>query len=112
MEGHLTATLHGTDEDIANHAELIDILKTKVGRLLINGFPTGIEVCHSMHHGGPWPAASHPFFGSIGTRSILRFVRPMVFQGFPQAALPDELKNENVRGIWRTIDGEHTKDDC
>lgn len=112
LEGHLTATLHGTDEDIANHQELINILQTKVGRLLINGFPTGIEVCHSMHHGGPWPAASHSFFTSIGTGSILRFARPLCFQNFPQSALPDELKNENVCGIHRTIDGKQTQDNC
>ncbi len=109
LEGSLTATIHGTEEDLAEHAKLIHILETKVGRLIFNGYPTGIEVCHAMHHGGPWPAASHSHFTSIGTRCIYRFVRPVCYQGWPQQALPLELQNSNPSGIWRLTDGERTQ---
>ncbi|MFK5924487.1 MAG: aldehyde dehydrogenase (NADP(+)) [Verrucomicrobiota bacterium] len=106
LEGSLTASIHGTDEDLAEHAGLIRILETKVGRLIFNGYPTGIEVCHAMHHGGPYPASSHSHFTSIGTRCIYRFVRPVCYQGWPQQALPAELKNDNPAQIWRLLDGE------
>jgi alpha-ketoglutaric semialdehyde dehydrogenase len=110
LEGQLTATIHGTAEDLKNHAGLVRILERKVGRLIFNGFPTGIEVCPSMHHGGPYPAATHSHFTSIGTASILRFVRPLCYQGFPDAALPIELQNGNPKGVWRLVDGELSKD--
>ena len=109
LEGSLTATIHGTEEDLAKHAGLIHILETKVGRLIFNGYPTGIEVCHAMHHGGPYPAASHSYFTSIGTRCIYRFVRPVCYQGWPQGALPPELQNSNPSGIFRLLDGELTQ---
>jgi len=82
-----------------------------VGRLLFNGFPTGIEVCAAMHHGGPYPATTDPHFTSIGTAAIYRFVRPVCYQGFPDDSLPEELRNRNVRGIWRLVDNELTKAD-
>lgn len=110
MEGSLTASIHGTEEDLANHRGLIDILEKKVGRLIFNGFPTGIEVCHAMHHGGPYPATAHSYFTSIGTRCIDRFVRPLCFQGWPQSQLPEELQDTNPRGILRLVEGEYTKD--
>jgi NADP-dependent aldehyde dehydrogenase len=110
LEGQLTATIHGTAEDLKNHAGLVRILERKVGRLIFNGFPTGIEVCPSMHHGGPYPAATHSHFTSIGTASILRFVRPVCYQGFPDAALPVELQNGNPKGVWRLVDGELSQD--
>ena len=109
VEGQLTATLHGTDADIAANADLIAILERKAGRLLVNGFPTGVEVCHAMVHGGPFPATSESRMTSVGTQAIYRFVRPVCYQDFPQAALPDELKNENPLGIWRLVDGEFTR---
>jgi 2,5-dioxopentanoate dehydrogenase len=105
LEGQLTATLHGTVEDLAEYADLVRILERKVGRIIFNGFPTGIEVCPSMHHGGPYPAASHSFFTSIGTGSIYRFVRPVCYQSFPDEALPELLKNKNSRGCMRLVDG-------
>jgi NADP-dependent aldehyde dehydrogenase len=111
LEGQLTATIHGTEEDLQNHARLVQILQRKVGRLIFNGFPTGIEVCPSMHHGGPYPSTTHSHFTSIGTASITRFVRPLCFQGFPDAALPAELRNRNERGILRMVDGKYTTDD-
>jgi NADP-dependent aldehyde dehydrogenase len=110
LEGQLTATLHGTDADIATFADLVAILEHKAGRLVVNGFPTGVEVSNAMVHGGPYPATSDSRFTSVGTQAILRFARPVCYQDFPQAALPDELKNENPLGIWRLVDGALTRD--
>jgi len=110
LEGQLTATLHGTVADIANHADLVAILEHKAGRLVVNGFPTSVEVCHAMVHGGPYPATSDSRATSVGTQAIYRFVRPVCFQDFPQAALPAELKDENPLGIWRMVDGKFTRD--
>ena len=91
LDGHLTATLHGIEEDLKEHADLVNILQHKVGRIVFNGFPTGIAVCNAMHHGGPYPASTHSFFTSIGHHSIYRFVKPVCFQGFPQSCLPEAL---------------------
>ncbi len=110
LDGHLTATIHGTADDLRECAELLAILETKVGRLLINGFPTGVEVCHAMTHGGPFPATSDSRVTSVGSRAILRFARPVCYQNFPDHLLPTELKNENPLGIWRMVDGKMTKD--
>jgi NADP-dependent aldehyde dehydrogenase len=110
LEGQLTATLHGTDADIASFADLIGLLERKAGRLVVNGFPTGVEVCHAMVHGGPYPATSDSRHTSVGTQAIYRFARPVCYQDFPQAALPDELKDENPLGIWRLINGAFTRD--
>ncbi len=112
LQGQLTATLHGTPEDLAEHADLVRILERKVGRIIFNGFPTGIEVCPSMHHGGPYPAATHSFFTSIGTGSIYRFVRPVCYQNFPDEALPELITNANSRGCTRLVDGVLTKDNA
>ncbi len=105
LEGQLTAAIHGTPEDLREHADLVRILERKVGRIIFNGFGTGIEVCPSMHHGGPYPAATHSFFTSIGTSSIYRFVRPVCYQSFPDDCLPELLQNANSRGSFRLIDG-------
>jgi 2,5-dioxopentanoate dehydrogenase len=110
LEGQLTATLHGSDADIVAYADLIAILEGKAGRLIVNGFPTGVEVCHAMVHGGPYPATSDSRHTSVGTQAIYRFARPVCYQDFPQAALPDELKNENPLGILRLVDGVFTRD--
>jgi alpha-ketoglutaric semialdehyde dehydrogenase len=109
LEGHLTATIFGTPKDFAEYKELFDILELKVGRVVVNGFPTGVEVCHSMVHGGPYPATTAPQSTSVGTGAIKRFVRPVCFQDYPESILPDELKNENTLNIWRLVDGELTK---
>ncbi|MGH9496822.1 MAG: aldehyde dehydrogenase (NADP(+)) [Candidatus Sulfotelmatobacter sp.] len=106
LEGHLTATIHGTEEDLRDFADLIAILETKVGRLIFNGFPTGVEVTHAMVHGGPYPSTSEGRSTSVGTAAIFRFARPVCYQGFPDSALPDEVKNGNPLGIWRMVDGE------
>lgn len=105
LEGHLTATVHGTDSELAEYADLIAILEQKVGRLIINGFPTGVEVSHAMQHGGPYPATTDSRSTSVGTNAIRRFARPVCYQGFPQALLPTELKDNNPLGILRLIDG-------
>lgn len=109
LEGHLTATVHGTEEDLKNCAWLINILEKKAGRLLINGFPTGVEVCPSMVHGGPYPATTDSRTTSVGTDAIKRFARPVCYQSFPQHLLPEALKDGNPLGIWRRIDGEFVK---
>ena len=109
LDGHLTATIHGTPQDLRDFAELVDVLREKVGRLIFNGFPTGVEVCPSMQHGGPYPATTDSRTTSVGTAAIERFVRPVCYQNFPDDALPPELQNSNPRGIWRLIDGQWTR---
>jgi NADP-dependent aldehyde dehydrogenase len=111
LAGHLTATIHGTPDDLREFADLVAILQKKVGRLVFNGFPTGIEPCPAIHHGGPYPACSDGGrTTSIGTAAIERFTRPLCFQNWPDEALPPELQNANPRGIWRMIDGQLSKD--
>jgi NADP-dependent aldehyde dehydrogenase len=110
LHGHLSATIHGTAEDLKEWAELIEILQTKVGRIIFNGWPTGVEVTHAMQHGGPYPATTDPRVTSVGTAAILRWARPVCWQGFPDAALPEELRDGNPRGIWRRVEGKLTRD--
>lgn len=110
LQGQLTATIQGTPEDLIAHSDLIAILETKVGRLLFNGFPTGVEVCPSMQHGGPYPATSDSRSTSVGTAAILRFARPICYQDFPSEALPAELQDANPRSIWRLVDNTLTKE--
>jgi alpha-ketoglutaric semialdehyde dehydrogenase len=110
LRGHLTATVHGTDEDLREYRDLIEILEQKAGRLVFNGFPTGVEVGHAIIHGGPYPASSDGQSTSVGSQAIYRFARPVCFQNFPSAALPDELKDSNPLGIWRLKDGALAKD--
>ena len=107
FEGQLTATIMGESEEVEQHTELFSILQQKVGRLIFNGVPTGVEVCHSMHHGGPFPATTDGRFTSVGTAAIKRFARPVSFQNCPDALLPDELKKDNPLKIVRIVDGEH-----
>jgi 2,5-dioxopentanoate dehydrogenase len=110
LPGQLTATIFGTEEDLAEHSALVSILQQKAGRLLFNQFPTGVEVCASMQHGGPYPATTDVRSTSVGTQAIKRFARPICFQNFPEAALPVELRNANPRNIWRLIDNQLTKE--
>ena len=111
LHGQLTASIHGTDEDLARHKNLIAILKQKVGRLIFNQFPTGVEVCAAMQHGGPYPATTDSRTTSVGAYAIKRFARPVCFQNFPDAALPPELQNKNSRNLWRLVDNQFTKSD-
>jgi NADP-dependent aldehyde dehydrogenase len=110
LKGHHTATVHGTDKDLAAFQELVAVLRQKVGRLVFNGFPTGVEVSPAMHHGGPYPSTSDARATSVGTAAIERFVRPVCFQDFPPSSLPEELQDANPRGILRLVDGAFTCD--
>ena len=88
----------------------MDLLSRKAGRLIFNGFPTGVEVGYGMHHGGPYPATTDEKFTSVGSVAILRFARPVCYQGFPEALLPAELRAENPRGVLRNVDGRLTRE--
>jgi NADP-dependent aldehyde dehydrogenase len=105
LDGQLTATVHGTDEDLATAHDLLAMLATKAGRLIVNGWPTGVEVCHAMQHGGPWPATSDSRFTSVGSADLERFIRPDCYQDEPQTLLPDALKDGNPLGIMRLVEG-------
>src|SRR3984957_12890115 len=111
LEGQLTATVHAEPEDETLSGRLLHVLQEKVGRIVWNGYPTGVEVSPSMHHGGPYPATTDSRFTSVGTAAIQRFARPVCYQGLPQELLPVELHNSNLRQIWRMINGTLTKDD-
>lgn len=111
MNGSLTATLHGTTKDYENHATLQELLEIHVGRLVFNGFPTGVEIGHATHHGGPYPATSTQVHTSIGPAAIERFVRPVCYQNCPQDQLPDALKNKNPQNLYRVVDGVPTTED-
>lgn len=110
LEGQLTVTLMATEQDIQEQEELVESVKNICGRLIMNSVPTGVEVCLSMHHGGPFPATTDARFTSVGADGIKRFARPISFQGWPDSLLPDELKNGNPLSIWRTVNNELTKD--
>ena len=110
LRGQLTATLIGEPADLAGAADLVALLQDKVGRLLVNGYPTGVEVCDAMVHGGPYPATSDARGTSVGSLAIDRFLRPVCFQNVPDALLPEVLKNANPLGIERLVNGEKTRD--
>lgn len=110
LGGHLTATIHATEDDLREYAELISILEQKAGRLIINGYPTGVEVTHAMVHGGPYPATTDSRSTSVGTDAIRRFSRPVCYQNFPQALLPLELRDYNPLGILRMMNGVYGRD--
>ncbi|HMU09574.1 MAG TPA: aldehyde dehydrogenase (NADP(+)) [Ferruginibacter sp.] len=109
LEGQLTSTLMATDADIKQNDELVEAVKNICGRFILNSVPTGVEVCLSMQHGGPFPASSDSRFTSVGADGIKRFARPIAFQNWSNELLPDELKNENPLGIWRAVNNELTK---
>ncbi len=110
LEGSLSATIHGTEEDLVEYRDLVDLLRRKVGRLIFNGYPVGLEICHSMHHGGPYPATTISSATSIGTRAIQRFVRPICYQDWPDAQLPEALQNGNPRNLLRLVNGKHSRE--
>jgi len=109
LEGQLTATLMATVNDIKENEELVEAVKNICGRLILNGVPTGVEVCPSMQHGGPFPATTDARFTSVGADAIKRFARPVAFQNWPDELLPDELKEGNPLGIWRRVNNEFTR---
>ncbi|MBL9186998.1 MAG: aldehyde dehydrogenase (NADP(+)) [Opitutaceae bacterium] len=110
LEGQLTATIHGNAADLTGARPLLATLERIAGRIVVNGFPTGVEVSPAMNHGGPYPATSDGRFTSVGTAAILRFARPVCYQGLPDDLLPDALKNANPLGLLRLVDGKPTRD--
>ncbi len=109
LPGQLTATITGTDAELIEWENLQEILQEKVGRLIFNGLPTGVEVCHAMNHGGPFPATTDGRFTSVGTGAITRFARPIAFQDCPDALLPGALKASNPLNIWRLVNGKYSQ---
>ncbi len=110
LQGQLTATLIADPDDLQAFASLVPLLERKAGRLLLNGYPTGVEVSDAMVHGGPYPATSDARGTSVGTLAIDRFLRPVCFQNYPDALLPDALKNANPLGIARLLDGVNSRE--
>ena len=105
LEGQLTATLLLDEGDHDAARRLLPALERKCGRILANGFPTGVEVCHAMVHGGPFPATSNAMYSSVGTSAVDRFLRPVCYQDIPDALLPPALQNANPQGLWRLVNG-------
>ena len=110
LRGQLTATLTADPADLEAHGDLLPLLEQKVGRVLFNGYPTGVEVCDAMVHGGPYPATSDARGTSVGSLAIDRFLRPVCYQNCPDALLPDALKNANPLGLARLVDGITTRE--
>ncbi|QLG46766.1 aldehyde dehydrogenase (NADP(+)) [Costertonia aggregata] len=108
LDGQLTGTILGSENEISEHSQIVNALQNKVGRIIFNGVPTGVEVCPSMQHGGPFPASTDSRFTSVGTSAIKRWVRPVSYQNWPNNALPDELKDENPLRIMRLVNTIHT----
>ncbi|MCO7223418.1 aldehyde dehydrogenase (NADP(+)) [Pleionea sp. CnH1-48] len=105
LEGQLTTTLHGTDNELQAHRSLVQVLSHKAGRVIFNGYPTGVEVCPAMHHGGPYPAGTQAASTSVGSEAILRYSRPVCFQNAPQSLLDDALQDTSALSVPRVIDG-------
>ena len=110
LEGQLTIALHLEPEDYPLAAELLPLLEQKAGRLLVNGFGTGVEVAHAMVHGGPFPATSDPRTTSVGSLAIERFLRPVCYQDMPEGLLPQALRDGNPLNLWRLTEGEFGRD--
>jgi NADP-dependent aldehyde dehydrogenase len=110
LEGQLTATVHATAADREIARPLLGELELIAGRVLFDGWPTGVEVGHAVVHGGPFPATTAPATTSVGTLAIERFLRPVSYQNVPEDLLADEIRTENPLGIWRRVDGTVTRD--
>lgn len=110
IEGQLTATVHADESDYDDARQLVPLLELKAGRILFDGWPTGVEVCHAMVHGGPYPATSDARSTSVGARAIERFLRPVCYQNVPKALLPSAIADGNPDHLWRRIDGRLTHD--
>ncbi len=109
LEGQLTGTIISEKGEAEQYAPVVRALQNRVGRIIYNGVPTGVEVCAAMVHGVPYPASTDSRFTAVGINSIKRWVRPFCYQNWPDELLPDELKNENPLGITRLVDGKKTK---
>lgn len=110
LEGQLTGTLIADGNDLSEHGAIVEALKNRVGRIIFNGVPTGVEVCPSMVHGGPYPSSTDSRFTAVGIHSIKRWVRPFSYQDWPNEALPAALKDENPLNILRQVNGEFNRD--
>lgn len=110
LDGQLTATVMAEKGELADYSDLLNVLTEKTGRIILNGVPTGVEVCAAMQHGGPFPATSDSRFTSVGTGAIYRFVRPLAWQDWEDSLLPAELQNANPLNIWRQVDNKWTKE--
>ncbi len=108
LEGQLTGTIIATDHEIREQSEVVKALRDRVGRLIYNGVPTGVEVAPSMLHGGPYPASTDSRFTAVGKDAIRRWVRPVSYQSWPDELLPEALQNDNPLGIRRLINGDVT----
>ncbi|MGA0059055.1 MAG: aldehyde dehydrogenase (NADP(+)) [Planctomycetota bacterium] len=106
LDGQLTVTVQATDDELDLCRELLPVLEQKAGRVLFGGYPTGVEVCHAMVHGGPYPATTDSRSTSVGTGAIHRFTRPVAYQNMPEALLPEELRDAAPAGLGRLVDGE------
>ncbi|MEH6562571.1 MAG: aldehyde dehydrogenase (NADP(+)), partial [Marinobacter sp.] len=105
LEGQLTATIQMEEADTEQARSLLPTLEEKAGRILVNGWPTGVEVCHAMVHGGPFPATSDSRSTSVGSSAIHRFLRPVCYQNLPQALLPEALRDGNPLKVSQLVDG-------
>ena len=110
LEGQLTGTVIAEEEELPRYAHVIDSLRDRVGRIIFNGVPTGVEVCPSMVHGGPYPASTDSRFTAVGTNSIRRWARPFSFQEWPDGLLPEELRDSNPLGIERRVNNSNTRE--
>ena len=109
MNGQLTASLIADESDLVEFADVVPVLEEKAGRLLLNGYPTGVEVCDAIVHGGPYPATSDARGTSVGTLAIDRYLRPVCYQNYPQSLLPEALRDENPLNLLRLVNGEMTQ---
>jgi len=109
IEGQLTATVHADESDLEEAGRLLPLLELKAGRILFDGWPTGVEVCHAMVHGGPFPATSDSRSTSVGAKAIERFLRPVAYQDVPKSLLPSAIADGNPENLWRRIDGQLTQ---
>jgi NADP-dependent aldehyde dehydrogenase len=110
LHGQITTTIMGTDKDLQDNKSLLDKAFLHAGRVVINGVPTGVEVCDSMVHGGPYPASTDSRFTAVGVKAVKRWLRPVSYQNWPDQLLPEALQNANPLKIWRSIDGQLSKD--
>jgi len=110
LGGQLTATVHATEEELPRYAKVFELLERKAGRVIVGGYPTGVEVCHAMQHGGPYPATTDARFTSVGSNALLRFARPVCYQSVPDAMLPEELQSANPRRVLRLVDGNFSRE--
>ena len=110
IEGQLTATVHADESDYDEARQLLPLLELKAGRILFDGWPTGVEVCHAMVHGGPSPATSDSRTTSVGARAIERYLRPVCYQDMPKSLLPSAIADGNPDNLWRRIDGRLQQD--